>query len=192
MKTLHSTVVTTWKGSYRDTFVSKTGLDIGSSMGNVVNAYVLEYERYIRSGKVGIPAGISSSGVVQPDKVEAYYKKDISRILALTANQAAQDFFNGKSPVSGQPGPSFKSYLDALGAKDDVSGSPLSEVINGQFDIVTQELNGLDADFTAQIETNNTAMTDAYTEMQKVVRLLKLDMTSAMSVTITYTDNDGD
>ena len=33
-------------------------LDIGSSMGAVVNAYVLYYERYIRSGKIGIPAGI--------------------------------------------------------------------------------------------------------------------------------------
>ena len=47
-------------------------------------------------------------------------------------------------------------------------------------------------DFTQQIQSNNVAMTDAFTEMQKIVRLLKVDMTSAMSVTITYTDNDGD
>jgi hypothetical protein len=35
-------------------------------------------------------------------------------------------------------------------------------------------------------------MVDVYTEMQKLVRMLKVDMTSALSVTITYTDNDGD
>ena len=58
MATLLSNVVTEWNGAYRDTFVASTGLDIGSSMGAVVNAYVLYYERYIRSGKIGIPAGI--------------------------------------------------------------------------------------------------------------------------------------
>lgn len=192
MNTLVSGVIGVWNGSYRDTFVSKTGLDIGSSMGSVVNAYVMEYERYVRSGKVGIPAGVFSSGVVQPDKVEAYYKKDLSKKLAVTANQAAHDFFLGKNPITGEVGPSFKSYLDALGAKDNASGTMLSNVIDDQFTVVSSELNGLADDFTLQISNNNVAMTDAFAEMQKVVRLLKVDMTSAMSVTITYTDNDGD
>lgn len=192
MNNLLTNVIDTWNGTYRDTFTSKTGLDIGSSMGSVVNAFVLEYERYIRSGKVGIPAGVFSSGVVQPDKVEAYYKKDLSKILALTANRAAHDFFLGKNTITGEAGPSFKSYLDALGAKDNVSGTLLSKVIDDQFSVVTSELNGLADDFTVQITNNNSAMTDAFSEMQKVVRLLKVDMTSAMSVTITYTDNDGD
>jgi predicted lipoprotein len=192
MDNLLTSVTTEWSGSYRDTFISKTGLDINSSTGKVVNAYILEYERYMRSGKVGIPAGIFSSGVVQPEKVEAFYKKDISKILAQTAVQAAQDFFNGRSVLSGANGPSFKSYLDALGAKDDVSGDILSDVINNQFTSIKNELNGLGDDFTSEVQNNNTAMTDTYNEMQILVRLLKLDMTSAMSVTITYTDNDGD
>ncbi|WP_449437648.1 hypothetical protein [Pedobacter steynii] len=42
------------------------------------------------------------------------------------------------------------------------------------------------------MKTNNQKMIDVYTEMQKSVRMLKVDMTSAMSITITYTDNDGD
>ncbi len=46
--------------------------------------------------------------------------------------------------------------------------------------------------FIEEVQTNNQAMKDVYTEMQKAVRLLKVDMTSAMSITITYTDNDGD
>jgi predicted lipoprotein len=192
MDNLLSSVITEWNGSYRDTFISKSGLDINSSTGNVVNAYVLEYERYVRSGKIGIPAGIFSSGTVQPDKVEAYYKKDISKILAQTAHQAAHDFFNGKSVLSGASGPSFKTYLDALGAKDVASGELLSDVINNQFNTIKNELSPLGDNFSSEVQINNAAMTDAYTEMQILVRLLKLDMTSAMSVTITYTDNDGD
>ena len=94
MNMLITNVITEWNGSYKDTFISSTGLDIGSSMGIVVNAYVLNYERYIRSGKIGIPAGIVGgvSGTAYPDKVEAYYKKDISKLLATNAQEATVGF----------------------------------------------------------------------------------------------------
>ena len=194
MSSLINNVVSEWKGAYRDTFINKTGLDIGSSTGEVVNAYVLHYERYIRSGKIGIPSGaaIGSSGVPFPEKVEAFYKKDISLALAKNAHQACADFFNGKNKVTDEEGPSFKSYLDALGAKDAATGTLLSEIVNNQFGTINAELGQLSPDLVAQIETENQEMVDTYAAMQKLVRILKVDMTSAMSVTITYTDNDGD
>lgn len=194
MNTLATNVISEWNGSYRDTFINKTGLDIGSSTGMVVNAYVLSYERHVRSGKIGIPSGaaIGSSGVPYPEKVEAYYKKDISRALAKNAHQAAMDFFNGVAISTDQQGPSFKSYLDALGAKDEGSGMLLSELINDQFKAISAELDALSSNLYEQIQTDNQQMVETYTAMQKLVRMLKVDMTSAMSVTITYTDNDGD
>ncbi len=194
MNTLLESVMAEWNGAYRDTFISETGLDIGSSMGAVVNAYVLHYERYIRSGKIGIPAGVigTTVGPTFPDKVEAFYKRDISRTLAKTAHQAAIDFFNGKSAANGAEGPSFKSYLNGLDAKDSNSGTLLSTIITNQFTTINGKLDQLSPDFYEQIETNNQAMVDAYTSLQMAVRYLKVDMTSAMSITITYTDNDGD
>lgn len=194
MNTLATNVVTEWNGSYRDTFISSTGLDIGSSMGAVVNAYVLHYERYIRSGKIGIPAGIigATTGAPNPDKVEAYYKRDMSRDLAIIAHHAAIDFFNGVNVNGGADGPSLKSYLDGLDAKDTGTGTLLSTIINNQFTTINGKLDQLSPDLYAQIQTNNDLMKDVYTNMQMAVRYLKVDMTSAMSVTITYTDNDGD
>ena len=194
METLLSNVVTEWNGAYRDTFVASTGLDIGSSMGAVVNAYVLYYERYIRSGKIGIPAGIIGTmvGTPYPEKVEAFYKRDISKSLVKTAHQAVIDFFNGKSINGGTEGPSLKSYLDGLDAKDASSGTLLSTIINNQFSTINDKVDQLSADFYNQIQTNNQAMVDVFTSMQTQVRYLKVDMTSAMSITITYTDNDGD
>jgi hypothetical protein len=193
MSTLITNVISDWS-TYRETFINKTGLDIGSSFGNVVNAYVLYYERYVRSGKIGIPSGsaISTGGTVNPDKVEAYYKKDISISLAKIAHNAAMDFFNGRDVETGTEGPSFASYLDALEAKDAGTGTLLSEIINDQFDVINAHLNGLSEDLSQQVQSNNQPVTDTYSAMQKLVRLLKVDMTSAMSVTITYTDNDGD
>jgi predicted lipoprotein len=194
MDTRLTNVISEWNGAYRDTFVASTGLDIGSSMGAVVNAYVLSYERFIRSGKIGIPAGVigTSAGSPNPEKVEAYYKRDISLSLAKTAHEAAADFFNGKSTNGGTEGPSFKSYLNGLDAKDVTSGTLLSTIINNQFSEVTSKLNSLSPNLYEQIQTNNQAMIDTYTSMQAAVRYLKVDMTSAMSITITYTDNDGD
>lgn len=194
MATLLSNVVTEWNGAYRDTFVESTGLDIGSSMGAVVNAFVLYYERYMRSGKIGIPAGIIGSmiGTPYPDKVEAYYKRDISKSLVKTAHLAVIDFFNGKSVNGGTEGPSLRSYLDGLDAKDTSSGMLLSTIINNQFSTINNKVDLLSSDFYNQIQTNNQAMVDVYTNMQTEVRYLKVDMTSAMSITITYTDNDGD
>ena len=194
MNSLLNNVISEWNGSFRDTFISKTGLDIGSSFGLAVNAYVLHYERYIRSGKFGIPSGamVSGGGVPYPEKVEAFYKKDISLLLAKNANTAAIGFFNGINVTTGAEGPSFKSYLNALGAKDGSTGTLLSDVINNQFTVINTKLDLLSPNLFEEVQSNNQRMIDVYTEMQKMVRILKVDMTSAMSVTITYTDNDGD
>jgi hypothetical protein len=194
MRSLLTDVISAWNSSSKDTFINSTGLDIGSSTGLVVNAYVLNYERFIRSGKIGIPSGaaVGSSGTPYPERIEAFYKKDISRDLAKTAHQASLDFFNGKNVLTGAQGPSLKSYLDALGAKDPSTNTLLSEIIKDQFDVISSELTGLSPNLYEQIQLQNDKMTATYAAMQKLVRLLKVDMTSAMSVTITYTDNDGD
>ncbi|WP_460472257.1 imelysin family protein [Emticicia fontis] len=191
MNTLLDKVTTEWT-SYRDTFISKTGLDIGSSTSLMVNSFVLHYERFIRSGKFGIPSGAMLNGVVSPEKVEAFYKKDISRTLAQTAHQAVIDFFNGKNIKTGADGPSFKTYLVALGAKDSATGQSLAEIINNQFAAGKTKIDALKPNFYEEVKTNNQAMVATYNELQKAVRMLKVDMTSAMSITITYTDNDGD
>ena len=186
-------VMAEWN-TYRDTFVSRTGLDIGSSTGLVVNAYVLYYERFIRSGKFGIPSGAmtTSGGTEFPEKVEAVYKRDISLTLAKTAHQAVIDFFLGKDAMTGETGPSLKSYLDALDARDVTSGSLLSEIILAQLEVAQASMNPLSEDLYQEVLTNNDGMIAVFAEMEKATRMLKVDLTSAMSITITYTDNDGD
>jgi len=191
MTTLLDKVTSEWT-TYRETFTTKTGLDIGSPTSLMVNGFVLHYERFIRSGKFGIPSGAMLNGVVSAEKVEAFYKKDLSRTLAQTAHQAVVDFFNGKSIKTGTEGPSFKTYLTALGAKDSGTGQLLADIINNQFTASKGKIEVLKPNLYEEVKTNNQAMIAVYTEMQKAVRMLKVDMTSAMSITITYTDNDGD
>lgn len=192
MNTVFTKVNSDWNGAYRTEFINKSGIDASSSTSVVVNSYILNFERFIRSGKFGIPSGAMLNGVVAANKVEAFYKKDISLALAKAATQATIDFFNGKNVQTGTNGPSLKSYLDGLTAKDSSTGLSLSETINAQFQIIQQQLNLLEPNLFNQVNTNNQAMVKVYQEMQKAVRLLKVDMSSAMSITITFTDNDGD
>jgi predicted lipoprotein len=193
MNTQFSTVYTAWTtGGYRDTFINCTALSAGCSTSKLVNGFVLNYERYLRSGKFGIPSGAMTNGTVAPDKVEAYYKKDLSLTLAKAAHQASVDFFNGKNVKTGAEGPGLKTYLNSLGAKDSSTGTSLVDIINKQFEAVTQQLSTLKPNLSDEIKANNAAVVSVYTQMQKAIRMLKVDMTTAMSITITYTDNDGD
>lgn len=192
MASLLGQVMAEWNGGYKATFVSKTGLDLNASTSLMVNGMVMHYERFIRSGKIGIPSGVMVNGVVAPEKVEAFYKNDLSLALAKSSHKAYIDFFNGRAFHSKTEGPSLKTYLDALGTRDNVSGKLLTEIINEQWNLVELKMNLLMPSFYQQILSNNDAMKEVFNQMQTAVRMLKVDMSSAMSITITFTDNDGD
>ena len=185
-------VIAGWNGEYRDLFIKNSGTDAGSSTGKLVNAYILNYERFIRSGKIGIPAGIMGSSLITPapEKIEAFYKKDLSKELALAAQQATLDFYRGKYFSSATTGASFKTYFTALGTKGS-DGRLLADILDAQFARALGRLNDT-PDFYQQIQTDRTKMVSIFEEMQLAVRYLKLDMTSAMGISISYTDNDGD
>lgn len=186
-------VVSRWHGAYRDEFVNNTGTDASSSTAKLVNAYILGYERFVRSGKIGIPSGIMGSSLTtpSPEKVEAYYKKDLSRELALTAQQAILDFYRGKSFTSASTGPSFKTYFSALGTKG-TNGRLMADILDEQMEKAIIKLNAVQPDLSQQIQDDRNKMISVFEEMQPAVRYLKLDMTSAMGISISYTDNDGD
>jgi hypothetical protein len=65
-------------------------------------------------------------------------------------------------------------------------------VIKNQFATATTKLQALTDPLSDNIKNNNTAVTAAYTELQKLTVLLKTDMPSSMGILITYGDNDGD
>lgn len=190
LKSKNAAVVSDWSGTYRSTFITSNGTAVSSSTNKMVNLFVKNFEKDIRSGKVGIPAGIFSNGTLFPEKIEGYYKKDISKDLLNTAVQAQQDFFNGKYFANSQVGPSLKSYLDDVKAVR--NGLNLSAIINNQFETIYATNATLNSNLSQQILSNNTKMLEAYDAMQQNVVYFKLDMMQALNITIDYVDGDGD
>jgi predicted lipoprotein len=183
-------VVTDWNSGYRATYIANSGTSVTSAVNKTTNAFVKNMEKDIRTGKLGIPAGQFSGGVKYPEKVEGFYKKNISKELLTIALQAEQDFFNGKYFNSTTTGPSLKAYLDYVNAVRD--GKKLSDIINTQFTAITTSNSALSVNFSEQITTDNTKMITAYNTLQQNVIYTKLDMMQALNITIDYVDGDGD
>ncbi|MFS4482624.1 imelysin family protein [Hyunsoonleella sp. 2307UL5-6] len=187
MNTLNNTILNDWKNNYRDTFVTNLSSSTTGSISKIVNDFVFYYERGLRANKIGIPAGNFSNEPL-PNKVEAFYKKDVSKLLALEALTAVQDFFNGKTYNESSTGESFKTYLEALGRND------LATTITSKFNEAKQKLEVLDDSFYNQVDTDNTKMTQAYDALQTAVVSLKVDMMGVFQVSLDegFVDSDGD
>lgn len=186
---LSTTVLSDWQGSYRASFVAATSSSATGSVDKLVNDFLFYYEKSLRAGKVGIPAGVFSTEPL-PLNVEALYSKQIGKQLLLSAIDASQDFFNGKNFNSNETGLSLKAYLDFLNTIK--NSEDLSTLINNQFETSKVKAAELNADLSFQVENDNTKMTETYDELQRNVILLKVDMMQALSINVDFVDADGD
>ncbi len=196
IKTTAEGVAEMWSadgGNYVGEFTSDgaLGADAGSSLGKLVNALNLSFERNTRDAKIGIPAGIRSLGIIIPEATEAYYA-GYSVQLAVANIEGFEMLFLGKTKA-GVDGPGLDDYLDARKAKVTTgNGQSLTEAIKSQFDTVFGGLEQLEDPLAGQIETNNEPVQQVFAQMQQLAVLLKTDMASALGVVISYQDNDGD
>lgn len=190
LKTNADAIVISWNSSFRNSYIANNGTSVSSSVNKTTNLFVKNLEKDIRTGKLGIPAGVFSSGAKFPEKVEGYYKNDISKELLNVSIKAQQDFFNGKHFSSTTTGEGLKTYLDFLNAIR--NNQKLSDIINNQFATIYTVNNALNNSFSQQVNTDNSKMIAAYDALQQNVIYTKLDMMQALNITIDYVDGDGD
>jgi hypothetical protein len=182
-----------WNSSYKDDFINDFESNAqGSSVSDIVNALNLHYEYYIRRGKLGLPLGVFNGFSQQPmpELVECYYYGQ-SLPFTIRAVESLQKFINGCNyliPEENNLG--LDDYMDFTNAQQ--GGSPLSDVIDNQFAEIITALNGLNDPLSNEVVANNPQGLQAYDKLQQLVPLIKVDMTSALGVLITYQDNDGD
>jgi predicted lipoprotein len=190
LKSSADLVLADWNSGYRTSYIANSGTSVSSSVSITINNFVKNLEKTVRTGKLGIPAGIFSGGVKHPEKVEAFYKNDISKELLNTAIKASQDFFNGKHFDKSTSGEGLQTYLDYL--KVIRSGKQLSNTINNQFTAIFTATASLNASLSAQVNTDNAKVILAYDALQQNVIYTKLDMMQALDIKIDYVDSDGD
>ena len=188
INSLTTQVTASWNGGYRDTFVNNTSSSSTGSVDRFTNDYVMYFEKILRSGKIGYPAG-AFTGTPSPKNVEALYA-GISKNLYLQAFDSFEDFYYGTHINGNTNGSSYFQYLKYI---DDVTDSEsLTGLIADQFAAIRTQSAELDSNLKSQVETDNTKMLGAFDELQKATVLLKVDMMQALSISVDYVDSDGD
>jgi predicted lipoprotein len=187
--TLTDNVLDHWSSGYRDEFVNNSGNGANSSLDMMVNDYIFYFEKNLRAGKIGIPAGVFSGNPLTTH-VEAFYDSDLSKELFLESINATQNFFNGNHFNSANKGESLNTYLDFLNTIK--NEADLNTLINTQFEAIINEAQLLNSNFSQQIESDNTLMLNTYDQLQMNVILLKVDMLQALNINVDYVDADGD
>lgn len=182
-----NSVLTAWKGSYRNTFINSLGTDIGSSIGLLINQLNFELD-YLKNAKIGIPLGKKTLGIVQPAQAEVFYSGK-SKEYAIETLTAIESLYLGRG-LTGSNGKGFDDYLDHL--KVNYGNVTLNAAINQQFALAFTKLNSIPGTISQQVSTNPAAVDAAYVELVKLLVLLKTDLPSSLGVVITYQDGDGD
>jgi len=184
--TENTNLVTEYWNTNRNAFVNSYSNTATSNFNMLTNDFIYYYEKGLRANKIGIPAGVFPGGT-HPNKVEAYYHRNVSKELALGALDACKKFFIGESFLSNQTGASLKTYLDHRN-----QNNTLSNIIISKFEKSKEKIEMLDNNFALQIETNNIEMLYAYDAIQEGVVKLKTDMLHSLNISVDYFDADGD
>lgn len=188
LKTKTSTVALAWSasgGNYLDKFSKATGVDAGSSLSLLLNAFVQDFDVTLQNYKIGIPIGKYGPNVlpIAPEKVEAYYS-GYSVALLIAQLQALQNLYMGGN------GGGIDDKVAATTAKN--NGVPLNDAIKAQIITLLAKLQALPDPLSGDVQNNITVVNDTYTEVRKLTVLLKADMSSALGVKISFQDDDGD
>jgi hypothetical protein len=179
-----SEVNNTWK-TYSAEFVRNAGTDVGSSTSILYNEFVRSYEA-LKNFKVGVPLGKRAGQTKsEPQLVEAYYS-GLSLDLLRAHFTALENLWYGRSTVSG---PSFRSYLEST-----VGGKELIASTEAQLNLVRQAFSAVSntPNLAEQIKTSPAKLEALHTELQKLTRFFKSDMSSLLGIAITFSSGDGD
>lgn len=192
IKTRVDKVVAAWP-AYRDAFVNSTGSDQNSSLSLTYNAFLVDYEQ-VKRNKLALPAGFAANFGIAIDKnpkaVEAYYSQ-MSVALAVKNIQALDAYYHGTTE-EGLDGEGFYEKLKEYNATATVVDGDLADAIDNQFELVETMFSQTPYDLSGIIKANNQQLKPLSDELQKLVPMLKNDMRSYFSVTITAADADGD
>jgi predicted lipoprotein len=156
-----------WKGSYANDFIKNEGNHAINTLANQLLALTDNLANK-RIGKLIKQVSDSS-------KLDTFEKILNQKKFIINNLEVIKETFNG------QEGSGFDDYLDFLNAK--FTNQSLSSKINQQIDAAQKAVQ--------EADTEDKAL-KAQEELKKVLILIKTDMFSALGISVSFTDADGD
>lgn len=178
-----------WVDSYQALFSSNTGASAGSGMSLLVNSYIQDYERLKRQ-RLALPLGLLTLGIPLTSHVEAPYGGYSSELMQ-SQFVSSTLFFQGWDQAI-ENGYGLDDALKSVNATWGEEATPLETVILHRFNEAQVALSNLNDPLQDQIMNQPEAVESVYNLLQSVVPLIKADLPSALGISITFADNDGD
>jgi hypothetical protein len=166
--------------SYKTGFLASTGNDATSSTNTLFNEYAKDME-LIKNAKVAIPAGNQTGGETLPSYVEGYYGQH-SLLFAQENTNGLLNFFKGGDGIG------FDDYIIDV---QDEEGTLANDIIT-QYADITAKISALSGPLSSDVDNNANGVQELYDELKVLVTYTKTDMSSALGLLITFSDNDGD
>jgi hypothetical protein len=183
-------VSTAWAGNYRNSFVEADGDDVASSLSIMVNQFNKGLD-HTKRYRVGIPTGYTGNdltGPANPGKGEGMYSGS-SALICEAYLRALQRVLNGNSPYT--QGLGLLDYADAVGVPD-AQGRTLGKRINDQFELCFTAVRNTGNNWAGSMKTDRQPQINLFNELKKLLVLTKVELPSAVGVSISYQDSDGD
>ncbi|HRK05422.1 MAG TPA: imelysin family protein [Chlorobiota bacterium] len=178
-------VSTAWS-TYRSEFINRNGTDVGSSSSVLFNSMNMSHE-LAKNFKVGLPGGFRAGQVSpEPRRVEAYYS-GISTDLLREHVKAIRSIWEGRNK-DGQSLTGFRAWLTKV-----PGGDRLIVDTETQLDVVQTSLENLGSSKLADLcDQRDSRVNTLHTELQKLTRFYKSELSSLLGLSITYSSGDGD
>ncbi len=181
------TVLSEWNSGYAADFASRNGTDAGSGTSQLFNAMNISYE-LIKNYKLGLPLGLRAGQTsAEPTKVEAFYS-GLSASLIERHFEAVLRVWSGQD-LDGNNIDGFEEYLATVpnGVRLIADTKQQIEAVQGASAAVPKSIP-----LSEQIISMPEPPTTWFTEMQKLTRFLKSELSSLTGIAITYSSGDGD
>ena len=177
-----------WEGGFGKTFAEDKGTGTGSSTAMLYNEFVKSFE-FLKNMKLGLPLGKRPGQTsARPDLSEAVFSGHSLKMMQLHFHTLCK-IWNGTGFTGNGNGPGFRAYL-----LQSEGGPALVGSTEAQIQKVNEAFAALPAgrSFSDLLATNDPSVELLHTELQKLTRFFKSDMSSVLGITITYASGDGD
>ncbi len=174
-------ILNDWKGDYKKEFTSNTSETKSGSFNLFVDRYINFYEKIIRTGKIGRPAG-ELSKPKRPQQIEALFSPENSRDLAIVAIKDAERIYLGNSED--------EASLSAILLERDRVDLDLK--IKSEFKAAIESVESLNANLNIQAETDADTMLATRAVLHALVVTMKTDLITELGIELLTFDSDGD
>jgi len=192
MQTRVEGVVEAWD-SYRAVFVQANGNDRSSSLSLLFNTFLYDYEQ-VKRNKFALPSGFATQyGIpIAADNSVVEGRFSEMSFELMDANLAALEKVYMGVGYDGVDGVGIYEKLKEYNAQSTVVDGDLASAIQEQFAACREAISLYTMNLSSEIENNNVNLSETSNALQKLVPMIKNDMRSYLSVTVTSTDADGD